>query len=720
MDLTRSQILTADMKSAMGGSVLPIGILILVAMMVLPLPVFLLDTFFVVNIVLSLLILMVALHTHRPLDFSSFPNLILIATVLRLALNVASTRIVLSEGHTGSDAAGQVIKAFGDFVVAGNYAVGIFVFVILVIINLVVITKGAGRVSEVSARFTLDAMPGKQMAIDADLNAGILTPEEATARRQEIGNEADFYGSMDGASKFVKGDAVAGLLILAINILGGLIIGIAQHDMAVGDAAQAYILLSIGDGLVAQIPSLLLSIATAIIVTRVSSTQDMAQHIGGQVNLSRAWVPTAVVMFIIGLVPGMPNQLFIAFAGMAAAAAYFARQSEAQQVIDEQLEELSDAQDEEPEADSVLLSDITDYSAISMQLGYGLIGLVDEEQSGPLVSRVTGIRREVSRGLGFVVPGVRIRDDLSLEPNQYRIRIGQTIVGEDIIYPDRKLALPGDGTHIQLDGIEVKDPSFGIDAIWIRPEQQAEAEANDYAVVEPDSVISTHLSQLLTKHAADLVGQDDVQTLLDRLSEISPNLVKSIVPKLIPLHMLTLVLRRLLSERIPISDFRRVLEGLSNIVGPNMGPNEMAEALRPALAPLLIQQVAPLGTVLPLMTLTPELEQLMLRTARQSGEEGLILEGTLAQQLMRSINETSEKLSAEGRPSIMVVAPQIRRLFSDFVRSHVPDIIVLSFTELPENRRVEVYATIGGFDALASDEDHVDAPNASERQPETV
>ena len=720
MDLTRNQILTADLKSAMGGSVLPVGILILVAMMVLPLPVFLLDTFFVVNIVLSLLILMVALHTHRPLDFSSFPNLILIATVLRLALNVASTRIVLSEGHTGSDAAGQVIKAFGDFVVAGNYTVGIFVFVILVIINLVVITKGAGRVSEVSARFTLDAMPGKQMAIDADLNAGILTPEEATARRQEIGNEADFYGSMDGASKFVKGDAVAGLLILAINILGGLIIGIAQHDMAVGDAAQAYILLSIGDGLVAQIPSLLLSIATAIIVTRVSSTQDMAQHIGGQVNLSRAWIPTALVMFIIGLVPGMPNRLFIAFAGMAAAAAYFARQSEAQKVIDDELEELGDADDEAPEADSVLLSDITDYSAISMQLGYGLIGLVDEEQSGSLVSRVTGIRREVSRGLGFVVPGVRIRDDLSLEPNQYRIRIGQTIVGEDIIYPDRKLALPGDGTHIQLDGIEVKDPSFGIDAIWIRPEQQAEAEAHDYAVVEPDSVISTHLSQLLTKHAADLVGQDDVQTLLDRLSEISPNLVKSIVPKLIPLHMLTLVLRRLLSERIPISDFRRVLEGLSNLVGPNMGPNEMAEALRPSLAPLLIQQVAPLGTVLPLMTLTPELEQLMLRTARQSGDEGLILEGTLAQQLMRSINETSEKLSAEGRPSIMVVAPQIRRLFSDFVRSHVPDIIILSFTELPENRRVEVYATIGGFDALATDHKRADVAKASERQPETV
>ena len=720
MDLTRSRNLTDDLKSAVGGSVLPIGILILVAMMVLPLPVFLLDTFFVVNIVLSLLILMVALHTHRPLDFSSFPNLILIATVLRLALNVASTRIVLSEGHTGADAAGQVIKAFGEFVVAGNYAVGIFVFIILVIINLVVITKGAGRVSEVSARFTLDAMPGKQMAIDADLNAGILTPEEATARRQEVGDEADFYGSMDGASKFVKGDAVAGLLILAINIVGGLIIGIAQHQMAVADAAQSYILLSIGDGLVAQIPSLLLSIATAIIVTRVSSSENMSDHIAKQVNISAAWLPTAVVVFILGLVPGMPNQLFIGFALMAATAALFAHRSEAKKTIDDAQNEIEASETVEPEAESVLLSDITDYSAISMQLGYGLISLVDEEQSGPLVNRITGIRREVSRGLGFVVPGVRIRDDLSLEPNQYRIRIGQTIVGEDVVYPDRKLALPGDGSHIHLDGIEVKDPSFGIDAVWIRPEQQAEAEANDYAVVEPDSVISTHLSQLLNKHAADLVGQDDVQDLLDRLTEISPNLVKSIVPKLIPLHVLTLVLRRLLSERIPISDFRRVLEGLSNLVGPNMGPNEMAEALRPALAPLLIQQVAPLGTVLPLMTLTPELEQLMLRTVRQSGEEGLILEGTLAQQLMLSINDTSEKLSAEGRPSIIVVAPQIRRLFSDFVRSHVPDIIILSFTELPENRRVEVYATIGGFDALASEENGSVLPTTSERQLETV
>lgn len=720
MELTRNRSWMDEIKASLGSSVLPIGILVLVAMMVLPLPVFLLDTFFVVNIALSLLILMVALHTHRPLDFSSFPNLILIATVLRLALNVASTRVVLSEGHSGADAAGQVIQAFGQFVVAGNYAVGIFVFIILVIINLVVITKGAGRVSEVSARFTLDAMPGKQMAIDADLNAGIMTPEEATARRQEVADEADFYGSMDGASKFVKGDAIAGLLILAINIIGGLIIGVAQHDMAVGDAAQTYILLSIGDGLVAQIPSLLLSIATAIIVTRVSSTQDMARHIGGQVNLSRAWIPTAAVIFVLGLVPGMPNELFMLFAAAIAGAAYFARQSEnlSEAEADEEAEE--DAAPEEGDSDAVLLADVTDYSAVSMQLGYGLISMVDEEQSGALVSRITGIRREVSRGLGFVIPGVRIRDDLSLEPNQYRIRIGQTIVGEDIAYPDRKLALPGDSSRVQLDGIQVKDPSFGMDAVWIRPQQQAEAEANDYVVIEPDSVISTHLSQLLHKHAADLIGQDDVQALLDQLAEASPNLVKSIVPKLVPLHVLTLVLRRLLSERIPISDLRRILEGLSNLAGPNMGPNEMAEALRPGLAPLLIQQVAPLGTVLPLMTLTPELEQLMLRTHRQNGEGELILEGSLAEQLMRAINDASEQLSAEGRPTIMVVAPQIRRVFADFVRAHLPDMIILSFTELPENRRVEVFTTIGGFDALSAEAGGASDRTASQPEPETV
>ena len=701
MDLTSMARFTAGTRDTIGGSVLPIGILVLIAMMVLPLPVFLLDGFFVLNILLSLLILMVTLHTYRPLDFSSFPNLLLIATVLRLALNVASTRIVLSEGHTGPDAAGQVIKAFGEFVVGNNYAVGIFVFIILTIINLVVITKGAGRVSEVAARFTLDAMPGKQMAIDADLNAGILSPEEATARRAEIAEEADFYGSMDGASKFVKGDAIAGILILAINIIGGLIIGIAQHSMAVGDAAQTYILLSIGDGLVAQIPSLLLSIATAIIVTRVSSKNDMARHISQQVHLSRAWIPTAAVVGILGLVPGMPNGLFLLFALFAAGAAYFAMLAEGQDIAPDGEE----TQDATPiSGDIVTLEDVTDYSPVSLQLGYGLISLVDDDQAGPLVSRITSIRREVSKALGFVVPSVRIRDDLSLPPNQYRIRIGHTIVGEDTVYPDRKLALPGEGSTVDLDGIKVRDPSFGVEAIWIRPTQQTQAEANDYVVIEPISVIATHMSQLLTKHAADLIGQDDVQAMLDNLGKRNPQLVQSIVPKLVPLHTLTEVLRLLLVERIPISDLRKILEGLSGIATRVKSPVEMSEALRPSLVPLLIQQLAALGQTMPVMTLSPEFEQLLLRTLRQGGDEGLVLDGGLAKTLLQSLNEISERLVNENKPSILVVAPAIRRHLADFVRTHVPQVVILGFTELPENRTVEVVATIGDLNSLPSGE----------------
>jgi len=701
MDLTSMARFTAGTRDTIGGSVLPIGILVLIAMMVLPLPVFLLDGFFVLNILLSLLILMVTLHTYRPLDFSSFPNLLLIATVLRLALNVASTRIVLSEGHTGPDAAGQVIKAFGEFVVGNNYAVGIFVFIILTIINLVVITKGAGRVSEVAARFTLDAMPGKQMAIDADLNAGILSPEEATARRAEIAEEADFYGSMDGASKFVKGDAIAGILILAINIIGGLIIGIAQHSMAVGDAAQTYILLSIGDGLVAQIPSLLLSIATAIIVTRVSSKNDMARHISQQVHLSRAWIPTAAVVGILGLVPGMPNGLFLLFALFAAGAAYFAMLAEGQDIAPDGEE----TQDATPiSGDIVTLEDVTDYSPVSLQLGYGLISLVDDDQAGPLVSRITSIRREVSKALGFVVPSVRIRDDLSLPPNQYRIRIGHTIVGEDTVYPDRKLALPGEGSTVDLDGIKVRDPSFGVEAIWIRPTQQTQAEANDYVIIEPISVIATHMSQLLTKHAADLIGQDDVQAMLDNLGKRNPQLVQSIVPKLVPLHTLTEVLRLLLVERIPISDLRKILEGLSGIATRVKSPVEMSEALRPSLVPLLIQQLAALGQTMPVMTLSPEFEQLLLRTLRQGGDEGLVLDGGLAKTLLQSLNEISERLVNENKPSILVVAPAIRRHLADFVRTHVPQVVILGFTELPENRTVEVVATIGDLNSLPSGE----------------
>ena len=700
MEMTLARLGLNNPKAILTSSVMPLGILALVAMMVLPLPVFLLDTFFISNILVSLLILMVAMHTDRPLDFSSFPSLLLIATILRLGLNVASTRVVLSEGHTGPDAAGQVIEAFGEFVISGNYAVGIFVFIILIIINLIVITKGAGRVSEVSARFTLDAMPGKQMAIDADLNAGVLTNEEAKTRREEISQEADFYGAMDGASKFVKGDAIASILILIINIVGGLIIGLTQHDLPVGVAAETYVLLSVGDGLVAQIPSLLLAISTAIIVTRVSATHDMAGNIGKQVSLSRAWFPVAGVLTLIGFVPGMPNFLFLIAAAIATGIGYWSRVRETlaeSGEADAQIAEL----DEEKAPDMIELDDIADNSPISIQLGYGLVEMVEEETGGPLTNRITGIRRQVSKALGFVVPPVRIRDDMTLDANTYRIRVGQTIVGEDKVYPDRKLAIPGDNTTIKIEGIEVKDPSFGMDAIWIGAHQQAEAEAKGYVVVLPESVMATHLSQMLHKYASQLIGQDDVQGLLENLAQAAPNLVESVVPKLVPLHTLTGILRLLLEERVPISDLRRILETLPGLASRNLGMSETAEALRPALAGLLIQQVAPLNQALPVMTLESDLEHMLITMARQSGEEGLVIDNSLAEQLLRKIVQTNEELSADGKQSVMVVSPAIRRVFSHFIRQHIDDQIVLAFTELPETRKIEVVATISNADQSA-------------------
>ena len=711
MEMTLSRLGITNVKSLLGGFVMPVGILILVAMMVLPLPAYLLDTFFVTNILLSLLILMVAMHTHRPLEFSSFPTLLLIATVLRLGLNVASTRIILGKGHEGSTAAGKVIEAFGQFVIAGNFAVGMFVFVILVIINLVVITKGAGRVSEVSARFTLDAMPGKQMAIDADLNAGVLTNEEAKIRREEITQEADFYGAMDGASKFVKGDAIAGILILAINIIGGLIIGLAQHGLSLQSAAESYILLSIGDGLVAQIPSLLLAIATAIIVTRVSTTQDMARHIGRQVSMFRAWVPVAGVLLLIGFVPGMPNFLFLFAAGAAGLTAWFLRNYTPED--DEAVAGAAGgpgaaggqgpggAADEnaEPSApDRIELTDVTDNSPVSIQLGYGLIEMVDEQTGGPLINRITGIRKQISRNLGFVIPAVRVRDDMSLTANQYRLRIGQTIVGEDEVYPDRKLAIPGEQSNLKLPGIEVKEPTFGIDAIWIEAHKQTEAESQGYVVVEPETVLTTHVSHMMTKYAGELLGQDDVQALLDNLSNSAPSLVQSVVPKLIPLHSLTGILRELLAERMPISDLRRILETLANLAGKNLSITESAEALRPGLAGLLVQQIAPLSQPLPVITLSSELEHMLIQMVRQSGEAGLMLDNALAEKMIKSVNTASERASAEGRQAVMVVSPAIRKQLSAIIRHHIDDMIVLGFTELPDSRKINVIATISGED----------------------
>ena len=686
-----------DIKK-MSGSLLPVGILALVGMLVLPLPVVLLDIFFVFNITISLLILMVALHTHRPLDFSSFPNLLLLATVLRLGLNVASTRIVLSEGHNGADAAGKVIQAFGEFIVAGNYAVGLFVFAILVIINLVVITKGAGRVSEVSARFTLDAMPGKQMAIDADLNAGVLTPDEATDRRADVSKEADFYGSMDGASKFVKGDAIAGILILAINVIGGLIIGIAQHDLSVTQAAEFYILLSIGDGLVAQIPSLLLSIATAIIVTRVSSSENMSEHITRQVNLSAAWLPTSLVMLALGLVPGMPNLLFIGFAVITGFLAWNSRRTEVSTMSNDAI--TTETEETEEEMDFGLV-DVKDASKISVNIGYALVPLVDEGKVDNLVPKVTRLRKEISKALGFIIPGVRIRDDLNLEASQYQIKIGQKIVADDIVYADKKLAIAGDSTKLELSGLKVKEPAFGVDAYWIDKELQADAEAKGYVIVEPDDVLTTHLSQIINAYASDLLGQEEVQELLDNLQLSYPNLVDTVVPKVMALNQVTAVMKCILEEGVPISDLRLILESISSMNVQKMDSDDVAERIRPKLVPLLIQKLIKFKDTVPLITFSPELEQMILTTVRQNPDEKMLLiEGTLAKKILSNLNEASEEFNKEGKPVFLIVAPQIRKHVARFVRSQLPSVNVLSFLELPEDRSVEIAFTVGGFDAI--------------------
>ncbi len=675
---------------------IPLGIMILVTMMVIPLNSTLLDLLFTSNLLVSLLVLMVALQTFRPLDFSSFPTVLLFATVLRLGLNVASTRVILSNGHSGTDAAGHIIEAFGNFVMSGSYAVGLFVFAILVIINLIVITKGAGRVSEVSARFTLDAMPGKQMAIDADLNAGVITSDEAKSRRQEISKEGEFYGSMDGAAKFVKGDAVAGILILVINIIGGLVIGATQHDLSLGEAADKYILLTVGDGLVAQIPSLLLAMATATIVTRIASDdKDLAGQISTQMGMSKAWIPVAAVLFLFGLVPGMPNFLFISAGILAGLVAYLTSKVQTNSIEDKIESEKKDS-DETPEM--IDIEDVADNAAISLDLGYGLISLVDSEDkksSGPLITKITGIRKQVSKELGFVIPPVRVKDDLALEANTYKIKIGHTVVAEDKIYPDRKLAMPNDETQIKIQGIETKDPSFGMPAYWIEKHLVSKAESNNYMVVDPEAVIGTHLNQILIKYAGELISQDDVQLLLDNLAKANPQLVQSVVPKLIPLHHLTIILRNLLVERVPINDLKKILEALSNLSEKKLNPEELSEAVRPAISSLLIQRLSSVNEHLNVSTFNQDLEQMLISMAQKSGSEGLLIDPNLAKQLIQSVIDINEKMSAENKTAVVITSPLIRKDISILLRQHIEDVVVLAFTELPESKKIKVVATIG-------------------------
>ncbi len=686
-------------------SMLPMALIAFILMMVVPIPAVLLDVFFTANILLSLSILMVSVNTFRPLEFSSFPTVLLFATILRLSLNVASTRVVLVHGHHGTDSAGKVIQAFGEFVIGGNYVVGLLVFGILIVINLVVITKGTGRVSEVTARFTLDAMPGKQMAIDADLNAGLLTPEQARKRRAEVGQEADFYGSMDGATKFVKGDAIAGLLILAINIFGGLIIGMAQHGLSFDNAAHTYITLTVGDGLVAQVPSLLLSIATAVIVTRSSGGQDLSDQLRQQVGMRRAWWPVAGMLALLGLVPGMPNTIFLLAAAGAAAVAYFST-------------DVFPTDDGMPGADSsapggsavagpaggsaasenkeeqLTIDDVSVSSALLLEVGYGLIPLIEDVDKSALVARITGIRKHVSRDLGFVFPAVRIRDNLTLAPSAYRITIGGAIVAEDAVYPGRLLAIEGGSGNVTIPGEQVKDPTFGFDAVWIDPMDKQRAIAAGYTVVEPSTVIATHLHQVLMQRAADLLGQDDVQTLLDHVSKSAPSLVSGLVPKIITLAQLTQVLKALVVEQISISDMRRILEALAG--AKSREPDDLLETARIALAPIIVQRASGPKEALSVITLDPGLEQLIVQSARQPGRDASLIEPGLARKLVESLQEQYRILSQSGKALVLVTAPILRRELSSIIRQAIPDALVLSYKEIPETKRINVIAVIGG------------------------
>jgi flagellar biosynthesis protein FlhA len=674
------------LQSALGQALLPLAMLLIVLLMVVPVPALVLDLFFVANILLSLVMLMLVLQAGRPLDFSAFPTILLVATLFRLSLNVASTRVVLVAGHEGTDAAGKVIEAFGAALIGGNFVVGLIVFVILMIVNLAVISKGAGRVSEVSARFTLDALPGKQMAIDADLNAGMLTPDEARARRIEVASEADFYGSMDGASKFVKGDAVAGILILLVNIFGGLIIGLVSHDMTFGEAADLYVLLSIGDALVAQIPALLLSIAAAILVTRNAEDKSLSSQIGSQFSHAAAWWPAAGVMGAMALVPGLPAAVLLPAALVAAGVAWrlSQRPAEAPPVAPA-------APAQQPSID---WSEVSDSAPVLLEIGYGLIPLVDE--NGPLMNRITGIRRQLSQELGFVIPMVRVRDNLGLPPQAYRISVAEEPAGQGEAWPSDLLALEAEPVRAEIAGRAVLDPAFGMVARWIDPAQESEALSAGYTVVDCATVVGTHLYKLLKERAFILFGQDDMQGLLDALGTRHPQLAASLSPKTIPLALTTQVAQTLLEEGVSLRGFPRIAAALSQHAPALPDPAHLVEAVRSRIGGLILGAIAADGADQPLqvIALAPALEQLLVSAQRSAPGTDYPFEPGLGARLVEAVCEAAAGPLAEGKPVALVTQPGPRRALWRLLRMR-PAIPVLAFPELQDSRAVEVIAVVG-------------------------
>ncbi len=682
------------LNSLRRGAGAPLMLLSILAMIVLPLPPLALDVLFTFNIALSVLVSMAVVNVSRPLDFAIFPTVLLLATLLRLALNVASTRVVLMHGHEGTAAAGRVIEAFGEFVVGGNYAVGIVVFAILTIINFVVVTKGAGRISEVSARFTLDSMPGKQMAIDADLNAGLINQEEARARRAEVRAEADFYGSMDGASKFVRGDATAGIMILVINIVGGLAIGTMSHGMGFGDAARVYTLLTIGDGLVAQIPALLLSTAVAIIVTRMSRAQDLGSELATQVfRQPRSLAVAASILGVMGLIPGMPNLAFLTFAALLGGGAWILKKRARVAAAAAAAPAPPAAASNEPR--DLSWDDVQPADLIGLEVGFRLVLLVDKSNGGELLARIRGVRRKLSQELGFLVQAVHIRDNLELSPNAYRISLAGVAVGDGVVYPDRELAINPGRVFGKPPGLETRDPAFGMEAIWIEPATREQAQMLGYTVVDASTVIATHLSHVIQTHAHELLGHDEAQQLLNGLAKTSPRLVEDLVPKLLPLGSVVRVLQGLLAERVPIRNIRTIIETLAEHAPRSQDPAVLQAQARIALSRQIVQDIAGTGSELPVVTLEPDLEQLLHNSMAAGGAANPALEPGLAERLAGRLAESAQRQETAGEPAVLMVAPALRAALARFTRASVPSMHVLAWNEIPDNRRVRLVAAVG-------------------------
>ncbi|WFP48837.1 flagellar biosynthesis protein FlhA [Methylomonas sp. EFPC3] len=691
--------LTNALKMVTGlGLGAPLLIIMLLSLLILPLPPFVLDLFFTFNIAFSLIILLVVVYTLKPLEFASFPTVILIATLLRLALNVASTRVVLIRGHEGGDAAGKVIEAFGSFVIGGNFAVGIVVFVILIVINFMVVTKGAGRVAEVSARFTLDAMPGKQMAIDADLNSGLINQDEARARREEVAAEADFYGSMDGASKFVRGDAVAGIIIMFVNMIGGLAIGVGQHGMSFSDAANVYVLLTIGDGLVAQIPSLLLSVAAAMVVTRVrGAKQDIGKQLTSQMfEDPKTLLVTAAVMGLLGIIPGMPNLVFILLASTLAGGAYLIdRRRKLEEETALAAVNIASPQAAKTEIKELGWDDVMPVDAIGLEVGYRLIPLVDRNQGGQLMMRIKGVRKKLSQELGFLIPSVHIRDNLDLAPTEYRISLMGVSVGEANIMPEKEMAINPGRVFGSLPGAPCKDPAFGLDAVWIDGNQKDQAQTLGYTVVDPSTVVATHLSHVLQSNAHELFGYEEAQQLLDNLAKLAPKLVEDLVPKTLPLGVLVKVLQNLLQERVSIRDMRTIAETLAEYGVKSQDPDILTSAVRASLGRSIVHEINGVQVEIPVITLDPGLEQILHKSLQTAGESGAGLEPGLAEQMHKSLEDSAQRMEMEGQSPVLLVSSFIRPWLARFVRHSIPGLHVLAYNEIPQDRQIRVVSTVG-------------------------